>query len=373
MSERLNHNYLPLLRRHVVARLCTAALTLLAPVFALGADKKQAPTVKTFQVSVEQQENVISGMGSISCPHSIELGFDDTGVISEMRVEEGESVAQGQVIAKLDDSSFQGARVVADAKLKAAVAELNFYKNELEKKEGLFHKRAISDAEYKRALFEMEKAEAAVAVARAELRRIDIELRKRTLTAPISGVIAKRFLDIGSPVAPGSNKAVLLIQCNDVFADIEFGERLFPSLRIGQPVRVKIDALGGEVFQGRLVRIGAEIDKKNRTFIAKVRMENPRLIIRPGMFARSEIIVSEGSAPILVPRQALLENSMAGSEGFVMLVKNGVTLKKRVSLGTVTDDKVQVLSGLTPGDLVVMNGGANLRELTDVNVEIVAK
>ncbi len=373
------------IRRHGIASACPGrryrtslffsliVLACFTSAFSYAADKAAVPTVKAIQVSSKPEENLITGMGSISCPRSIELGFDDTGVISQMFVEEGDNVKKGRLIAKLDDSSLRAARIVAEAKFKAAQAEVNYYRNELDKKESLYRKQAVSDAEYKKAVFELEKAEAAAAVAKAELQRIDVELQKKILVAPIPGIVAKRFLDVGSPVVPGSNKTILLVQCDDVFADIELGERLFPSIRVGQPVRLKVDALGGRVFEGKLFRIGTEVDKKNRTFIVKVKTENPRYLLRQGMFVRAEIVVSEGTAPLTIPKRALLRGGIDGSDGEVFVIKNGVSMKRTVSLGESDGDKIQVTKGLNPGEVVVVEGQNLTKDLGEVNVEMIAK
>ncbi len=340
-------------------------------VVASAAEKFVPPTVKAMRISPQAEENILTGMGSIACPRSIELGFDDTGVIAQMFVEEGEAIQQGQVIASLDDSSFRAARLVAEAKLQAARAEVAFYANELTKKESLLNKKAVSDAEFNRAVFELQKAEAAVAVAQAELQRIDIELQKKILIAPISGIVAKRYLDVGSPVVPGSNKTILLIQCNDVFADIELGERLFPSIKVGQPVRVKMDALGGKMFAGTVFRIGSEIDKKSRTFIIKVKVANPKFVLRPGMFARAEIILSEGSAPVYIPEKALIHTSKDGSAADLFVIKNGVSLKRKVTLGESNEGRIQILRGVSAGDVVIIEGQNRTSDLDEVNMEFV--
>jgi RND family efflux transporter MFP subunit len=348
-------------------------LSILTSAYALAADPSGVPTVKAIQVSSKPEENLITGMGSISCPRSIELGFDDTGVIAQMFVEEGDNIKKGQLIAKLDDSSLRAARIVAEARYKAAQAEVNYFKNELDKKESLFRKQAVSDAEYKKAVFEVEKAEAAATVGKAELQKIDVDLQKKILIAPISGIVAKRFLDVGSPVVPGSNKTILLVQCEDVFADIELGERLFPGVKVGQPVRLKVDALGGKVFEGRIIRIGAEVDKKNRTFIIKVRTENPHFILRQGMFVRAEIVVSEGVAPLSIPKRALLRGGSEGMDGEVFVIKNGVSMKRVVSLGESDGEKIQVTKGLRLGDVVVVEGQNLTKDLGEVNVELLKK
>lgn len=331
--------------------------------------ESQLPTVKVSKVSKGKEGGGVSAMGSVSCPRRLELGFDDVGIISEMLVDEGDHVKRGDVLAKLDDSVIKAGLVVAKARLRASQAEMKFFENELEKKKSLFEKQAVSDTEVKKTALELEKAHAAEVVASAELEKFEVEHKKKMLTAPISGVIVKRFMELGTPVSPGTNKVMLLVQCEEVFADLEMGEKLYPAVRKGQPVRVRVDALPGLVIEGVVDRVGPEIDPRSRTFKVRAKLPNPELIMRPGMFVRTEIRVSEKEGPLVVPKKALLEEG--ASRNAVYVVKDGIVFKKDVSVEKADDAKAFVIGGLEEGDLVIVEGKDQVRELDEVKTELV--
>jgi membrane fusion protein, multidrug efflux system len=351
-------------------------VSIVVPVFAAVAftgtsafAENQLPIIKVAKVSKGKDGGGISAMGSVSCPRRLELGFDDVGIISEMLVEEGDQVKGGDVLAKLDDSVIKAGLVVAKARLRASQAEMKFFENELEKKKSLFDKQAVSDTEVKKTALELEKAQAAEIVASAELQKLEVEHKKKMLTAPISGVIVKRFMEVGTPVSPGTNKVVLLVQCDEVFADLELGEKLYPAVRKNQPVRVKVDALPGLAIEGVVDRIGPEIDLRSRTFKLRARLPNPDLIMRPGMFVRTEIRVSDKEGPLAVPKRALLDEG--GPRNAVFVVKDGVVFRKDVSVEKTDDTKAFVTGGLEEGDLVIVEGKDQTRELDEVKTEIV--
>lgn len=200
--------------------------------------------VKAVVVSTPKGANVITGMGSISCQRSLELGFDDKGCISEMQVEEGDYVSQGQVLAKLEDSVTIAEKEAAEAKLSASIIDVKFYENEVARTKDLYKKEAVSETELKKMQFQLEKAKAAVDVAKAELNKLEARLKTKTLLAPIEGFIARKHADVGSTLMPGQNKVLSLVQCREAYADIELGEKLYNLVREGQTAVIRVDAMG---------------------------------------------------------------------------------------------------------------------------------
>lgn len=322
--------------------------------------------VRAIRVEPQVVRGVISGMGSINCPRSLELGFEDLSCIAEVLVDEGDKVEQGMILAKLDNSVLAAEKRAAEAKLKSAEADVRFHMNEVEKKEKLLQKEAVSDTEVKKAKLELEKAEANVEMARAEIRTIETRLERRILRAPVTGVIAQRHLDVGAVISPGSNKVFTLIRCSDAYADLELGERFYSKVRPGQRVNVEIDALMGRKFQGILSRVGSQIDKKARTFKVRVGLPNPDLALRPGMFAKGEILVEETDGPVTVPSRAVLKGQ--SGKNYVFVVKDGVALQKAVIPGDRNGDALQIIKGLERGDIVVIEGQEQLANLEDVAV-----
>jgi membrane fusion protein (multidrug efflux system)/multidrug efflux system membrane fusion protein len=309
-------------------------------------------------------------MGSISCPRTLELGFDEAGTISEVLVDEGDTVTEGQVLAKLDSSVLEAEKKATEARLASVAAELRYYENELEKKEALFARNALSDTDLKKAALDVEKARASIEYVRAEIHTAETKLNKRILVAPGPGIIAQKHVEVGSVIMPGSNKVFTLIQCSKAWAEIELGEKLFSSLRIGMHASLKVDALAGRSFDGKVIKISPQIDKKNRTFIAKVEVDNSHGLLRPGMFTRAELSVDKESGPIIIPREALIDIDSSGV-GNLLVVKDGVALKRRVLVGKITQNAAEVIKGLTKGELVIISGQDTIKDLDEVTASII--
>ncbi len=187
--------------------------------FILAEGRAEPRKVVALQVGAEIPSQTFSGMGSISCPHILELGFDETGLISEILVEEGDNVGHGQVMARLDSSVLAAEKRAARARLASVEAELRYYQNELEKKEALYSKNALSDTDLKKAALDVEKAKASIEYTRAEIQTIETKMKKRILVAPCAGLVAKKHVDVGSVIMPGANKVITLIQCSKAWAE----------------------------------------------------------------------------------------------------------------------------------------------------------
>lgn len=333
-------------------------------------DKSASPDaiqVKAIVVPAPKGSNVITGMGSISCPRNLELGFDDKGCISEMDVEEGDYVRAGQLLAKLEDSVTIAEKAAVEAKLNAALIDVKFYENEVVRTEQLYKKEAVSETELKKMQFQLEKAKASVEVARAELNTLEARLKTKALLAPIEGFISRRHADVGSTLMPGQNKVLSLVQCREAYADIELGEKLYNLIREDQTAVVRIDAMGDHVFKGKVARVGPQIDERNRTFTVKIKIPNPQLALRPNMFARAEIQIAD-KQPVWLPKKAVVQRS--SDRAFVLLVKDRVAVLHDVSVGGESQDKVEIVHGLTEGDVVIVEGQRGVSEGTAVNVTI---
>jgi membrane fusion protein (multidrug efflux system) len=314
----------------------------------------------------DDAHSTLSGMGTIRSSNQIDVGFDGTGVVSVLAVKEGDRVEKGQVLAELDSSVLESEIAVKEAEAEAVLAEANYYREEFEKQKELYEKQAVSDKEMKKAEYEMRKAEAQLKRLKAEQESLKVKRKQRILRAPMSGIVAELYVDRGSVVTPGAHKVIRLIRSDEVIADIDLGESLFLLVRPGQKVRLKVDALRGKEFWGKVDRISPEIHKKQRTFTMHTRVRNPDLTLVPGMFVRAEILPAQTSAPVRIPVSAVLHDKKKANEIYV--VKDGVAVRRSVRLGEQEEGRVQVLNGLEEGEIVLVEGHKDIPNLTEVSV-----
>ena len=356
-------------------RLClliTMMVLLTVPTLGQGRSpigKADGIRVEAVEVNREGSKRSLTGLGSVKCPKSVDLGFEIPGVISEILVREGDRVERGQVLAKLDQTVVDADVAVQKARMKAAQADLRFRKAELAKMQELFGKEAISDTELQRSVYEAEKAQAAIELTLKEIESADAKKRQMTLRAPNDGVVAKILLKVGEVVNYSSYQVMRLISCEEADAEIELAEKAYTSISPGTNVSISVDALPGKKFFGRIYNISPEINQKNRTFTARVRIQNPNLVLRPGMFVRAEIDVSRAMAgPIWVPAAAVLPADQ-GSQ-IVFTVKDGVAVRREVRIGKRAKNKVEIVSGLEQGEVVIVDGQKRVSDLSEVKVTI---
>lgn len=308
---------------------------------------------RLFRVGADPQYNGLAGLGTARCQKSLDLGFDLTGVITKMPVEEGQRVKKGQLLAKLDDR-------VARAELGAALAELNQaqveakYRGQVAKeKKALLDGRAISRAEYDKANFEAAQAQAALELTRASVAGKKARIASMTLTAPMAGVVAQRLAEPGEVVSPGSEQynVIRLLACQTVLAEVDFSEKHYTRLRPGLKVIVTADALGGREFLGAVKTVSPEINEKDRTVQVKVKIDNRDFKLRPGMFVRAAVL-GPPDAQLWVPAAAILARE--GDAAVVEVAKGRKAEKRRIELGESKKSLIKVLSGLKQGELVVV-------------------
>ena len=201
-------------------------------------------------------------------------------------------------------------------------------------------------------------ARAGLEQARALLVQARDNLSRTSITSPLDGYVIDRFVDVGETVGPGAGK-ITLAQISSVYFEALVSENAVARVHPGQPVQVRADALPGRLFRGAVARVVPAARLGTRNFRVKVRLDNPGAVLRPGMFARGEIKVAQRSGVTLVPKDALL--SEAGSNR-LCLVENGQVRFVPVQVGYSDEQQAEIVSGVHPGDTLVLAGKTRVNE-----------
>lgn len=330
--------------------------------------------------------------GTLAADEQAELGFKVAGRIGTIAVDLGRAVSRGQVIARLVPTDFQlkvsqaqnaleqaraqlglplggPDRVVDPAEtsvVKQAAATLKAARLTRERMARLFSDQLIPQSD-------LDAAEAALGVAEGryqasiedartrqallEQRRSELEIARRALadsvlTAPFDGRIRERRLSIGDYVSPG-DPVVVLVQVHPLRLRLAVPEREATGIRVGQPVRLSVEGTPGD-HTGRIARVSPAISEENRTLLVEAEVPNQDGSLRPGSFARAEIVVEADEPAVLVPASAIV--TFAGIDK-VIGVEDGKAAEKKVKLGRRAGDQVEILDGVRPGDEVVVDPG----------------
>jgi RND family efflux transporter MFP subunit len=273
------------------------------------------------------------------------------GILIDMLVEEGERVEQGQLLARLEQDQYA-------LQLQQIEASLRQLENELRRADELHQRRLISADEYERIQASAEAQRAAEALAQLDLANTEIR-------APISGVVSERMVKLGNLIT--QHQPLFVIDDFDsLWAVMHVPERQLDMLQPGQAARLQADAFPGAVFEGDVLRIRPVIDPETGTFAVTARFSGRDGRLRPGIFGRIQVVHDQRSGVPLIPEEAVLNED--GSQAVFVLVgdtgQDGTRQVERreIRTGYHEASRVEVLEGLTEGDIVVTAGKNSLRD-----------
>jgi membrane fusion protein, multidrug efflux system len=308
-----------------------------------GAGGARPPTAVEAEVAkAERIAQEIIAVGSLRSNESTTLSSEIAGRISAIHFREGQPVAKGAPLFELDDSVYRAE--LAQARAGLALSERNH-----ERAKELFERKLISTRERDEAAAQLDVDRAAVALA-------DARLAKTRIRAPFEGVVGLRavspgdYINAGQPLAP-------LEQISVLKADFRLSEAALSAIKVGQTLNLEVDAYPGQVFPGRVYAIDPRLAEETRSIGVRARVPNDQGQLRPGLFARVKLVIAERASAVLVPEQAIVPQ---GEKRFVYVIENGMAAMRPVELGLRQAGRVEVLSGVTPGDAVITAGNQKI-------------
>ncbi|MBI5772123.1 MAG: efflux RND transporter periplasmic adaptor subunit [Verrucomicrobia bacterium] len=327
---------------------CAAAGVLLA---AAGCQKPSAGPPPVFPptqvVAVEARRQAVSEslslVGTLVASEMIEIKSEIEGVIQEVGFEEGATVEKGRLLFQLDESKLATAAAEAEANFKLGRA--NF-----ERAQQLFKDRTISQQEYDQLAARFESAQATLALRQREL-------KDARIYAPFAGVMGARYVSPGQVI---KKDTVLgsLVDINPVKAEISVPERFVSQLKLGQKIELTVAAFGRR-FPGEVYFISPQVDTATRTALVRARLPNPRLELKPGMFANLDLALQLRAAAVVVPEAAVMMNAERAS---VYVVDKDQTAQIRmITPGLRQAGVVEILNGVEAGQLVIVEGVQKIR------------
>lgn len=313
--------------------------------------KNSAPPVgvNVFVVNLENLDNVVTSSGTIYPNEEIELRAEASGRILVLNIKEGSRVAAGQVIAKIKDTDLQ-------AQLKKLNFEVELAKQTEARQKKLLDINAISKEEY-------EITANKINTLNADKELIEANLDKTVLKAPFAGKIGLKNVSQGAYVTPATSLATL-VQTNPVKVDFTVPEKYSTLIKVGRGVKFEVEGQP-EAYYANVVAIDPKIDPNLRTLKLRALAKNPADRLVPGMFVRVSVDLDISKA-IMIPTEAIVP-ILKGKKVYV--VKDGKANEVMVETGLRTDKKIQVLSGLSAGDSLIVSGIMALKKDSPVKVK----
>jgi len=306
--------------------------------------------VEAVKVEATTLEWKVEAVGSLRANEAIVLRPEIDGRITAIAFEEGQRVRKGQVLVRLDESISKAELSQAEARL--ALGQTNYKRADSLKNQGYG-----SDQEKDRTASELRVNRAEVALAQARL-------AKTRLLAPFDGVLGLRKVSVGDYVQPGTD-LVNLLDLSVLKVDFRISGIHLSRVRVGQQVKLTIDAYPGRIFNGEVYVIDPQVDLNGRSLVMRARIPNSGGELRAGLFTRVELILSSNEEALMIPETALVPK---GDKQFVFRVVEGKVVWSEIEKGIRQGRLVEVRSGLQAGELVVTAGHLKIQDGMQVSV-----
>jgi RND family efflux transporter MFP subunit len=351
-------------------------------VLVIGCSKKSQEE-QVVKVPVEVQTiatgNLVQNLtynGDINAEFEVKVFSKIPDRIERFNVDMGSFVTQGQPIARIVATTIEQAVRQAEAGLAAARAQEANVKVEYERAQRLQRENAISKQQYDLVVTQYEAAKAGLETAEAALRSAKSTLDDATVTAPISGIIGKRFYEAGDMANPAV-PLVTVVQMNRVKILFDATETDLGKIKLGQDATVAVRSFPDETFNGRINKISPVLDPYTRLAQVEVIMDNPGHKLKPGMYAQLTVTTGVLQSVILVPRFSIIESTtltkVNGEDQpvtnyFTFVVQDGKAVQRQLQPLYINHIQMAVGEGVRPGDQLIVSGQANVRDGSFVDV-----
>ncbi|HEX8985008.1 MAG TPA: efflux RND transporter periplasmic adaptor subunit [Bryobacteraceae bacterium] len=376
-----------------------------------GRDKKPVTadaspvTVRVRAPERVQRADYVSASGTVDAALSVEAAFQLAGKVAAVYVEEGQAVRKGQLLAALDGEDYRNAlhaaeaqeqaaratRVKADAgprpqELEQARIDFERWQDEYKRMRFLYERKSLPANDFQkveaawkaaRERYDMARqgtrtedrqaAEAQLGAASAQAAEARKRLGDTRLLAPISGYIGLRRVDPGETVAAGM-PVLAVLDLDPVKVRVGIPEAEIGKVRQGARATVRIPSLNNREFEGKVELVGVAAEPTSRTYTVKLTVPNPERVLRAGMVAEARVIGSTMVKVLTLPGDAIVRDPQGATLVYVYFPDRGRVYARRVEVGGPMGDELEIRSGLTGGEQVVVAGQNNVREASLVQI-----
>jgi RND family efflux transporter MFP subunit len=371
--------------------LLVPTVLVLAGLYAMRAQQAfSAPVVDTTTAAVSRDvapsagTPILTASGYVVARRKSVVSAKIQGRLSELRVEEGSVVREGEVIARLESFDYEAAVVRSRAAVQRAEADLAENERQLRLAEKLADQNIVAADQRDAAASRVKIAQAALAQAKADVSFVEAQLQNTVIRAPFAGVVVKKMAEVGESVAPippgvnlstSSGAIVALADLATLEVEADVAEANVAKISGGQPAEVTVEAIPDRRYKAVLRQVIPTADRTKATVMVKVTILDKDKDLKPEMSAKVTFLEPEKkeakaaaeSAPVvLVPKEAVATRS---GQSVVFLVREGKLVEKPVVLGTERRGQVIVKDGLAGGETLVLSPADGLKNGAAVRVK----
>lgn len=320
-----------------------------------GGGSMMPSVVSTQAVQVENWQSTLPSVGTITPTRGVIISSELAGVIREIHFDSGAIVNADDLLVQFDAEVDVAEAVALDAERKLAETT----RDRLQ--------RIVASNLASRS--DLDEAQAQVDSTRARVAAKQATIRKKTIRAPFAGELGIRRINPGQYLAAG-DPIIDLVDLNPIYAEYTLPERYLSDIAVQQEVLVTVAAWPGREFPGRISAISPNIERASRSVQIRAIFENPERRLHPGMFAEVHTLMPQQDAVLTVPERAISYNPYGNAVFVVRKDEGNLTAnREQVTTGTVTDGRIEILSGLEAGDEVVTDGHHKLRNGQAVSID----
>src|SRR2546423_3167466 len=318
----------------------------------VASNKPPPASVTVAEAKTEVIPNLLGAFGDLAAVHQVNVTSDVSGRVTDIMFPGGSSVKAGNPVVQLFDAHEQAD--LANFKAQATVAQLS-----LDRAKQLASRQFGPQAT-------VDQAQAAYDQANAGIARTQAIISQKLVRAPFDGELGVRHVEVGQYLTAGT-QIVTLTDLSQLYANFTVTEKDSGQLKVGQTVRVAVDAYPGRVFEGKINAIEPQIATETRNIRVQATLDNPDHILKPGMFATTTVVLPEKPPVVTVPETAV-DYTLYGDSVFLITEKkedSGNTsltaVRTFVRTGNPVEGRTEILSGLKPADRVVAVGQLKLQ------------
>jgi len=320
-----------------------------------GKGKKTEITAEQIKVNVTAgkvsrrtlfQERKI--LATLEAYRETDLGPLTPGRVKSLHFKIGDYVSKGQIVAEMDDVQFT-----------ASNAQFQSLKAQYERSLSLYKDNALPKAQF-------ESVEAQYIAMKRQMESLE---ENTIIKAPFSGVVTARTVEEGELYSPSmmaspgqSNGLIRITQLDPLKIDLEVDDQTIMNVKKGMTIRLTVDQINDSTeIYGKVEWVNPQANAMSRTFSVRVIVQNTKQLLKPGYFAEVHIILGEKKNALTVPAGAVVDNH-------VFVLKDNIAYMKKVTTGWITDDYIEILSGVNEEEAVVLSGNKALPDSAKVEV-----
>jgi membrane fusion protein (multidrug efflux system) len=312
------------------------------------AERTDAPVLVRVEAATRREQPTgRTTSGVVEARTASDVGFQVPGRVVRVGPDEGSYVRAGTVLAEVNPTDYRFALDQAEAQAEQAARERDRLRT-------LVAAGSVAPNDFDRAESGARQSGAAAGVARKRL-------ADTRLVAPISGIVARRAIDPGETAAPGT-PVFTVMDVATVRVRVGVPEADVGGVRVGQPATVRVPALPGETFAGRVSLVGIAADPTTRSYAVEVEVPNGARRLRPGMIAEATLGGAVRDSVVAVPAAAVVRGADGATAVYVLDRPTRRAHARRVAVGGAWDDVVEIARGVTPGEMVLVAGQQRVRD-----------